>query len=415
MIIYHIYPLGLCNALFENEYKEPVNRLEEIYKWIPHIKDMGFDTIYFGPLFESKYHGYDTTDYYKVDSRLGTNEDFKKLCMFIKNQGLKIVLDGVFNHVGRDFWAFKDLQQYREKSYHCDWFNGLNFNSNNDRNDGFSYNTWGGYTSLVKLNLRNSYVCDHLLKAVEMWIKEFDIDGLRLDAADQIDLNFFNQLKDRTRAIKPDFWLMGEIVSGDYQRFLDRLDSTTNYALYKSMFSAFNSKNMFEYAHGVEREFGPYGLYKNKLLYNFVDNHDVNRIVNTLNDKENLKNVYTLMFMIPGIPSVYYGSEWGITGTKHDGSDNDLRPYINIDETHDNDLTNHIKELIKIKKESNALMYGGYEKINIWNMQYAFARMYDNELKIVLVNAGDNDFTFDFWYRNNHYNYTLPKKSSKII
>lgn len=414
MVIYHIYPLGLCNALLD-EKNGSSHKILEIKKWIPHIKDMGFDTIYFGPIFESEYHGYDTIDYYKIDSRLGTNDDFKEVCKLIKENNIKIILDGVFNHVGRGFWAFQDLLKYRENSYHCDWFSGLNFNSNNDKNDGFSYNTWGGYTSLVKLNLRNDWVCNHLLDAVCMWIKEFDIDGLRLDAADQIDLNFFNKLKDKTKELKNDFWLMGEIVSGDYQRFLERLDSTTNYALYKSMFSAFNSKNMFEYAHGVEREFGPYGLYKNKLLYNFVDNHDVNRIVNTLNDKENLFNVYTLMFTIPGIPSVYYGSEWMIEGVKHDGTDNDIRPYIDIEKMNDIPLTNHIKELIKIKKNSLALLYGGYEKINIWNMQYAFARIYDNEVKIVLVNAGDTDFTFDFYYRNNHYCYNVGRKSSIII
>ena len=193
-VIYNIYPLGFCGAPKENDFKQEY-RLDKIYGWIDHMKSMSVNALVFNPVFESSKHGYDTIDYKKIDCRLGDNESFKKICKTLHDNGIRIMLDGVFNHVGRDFFAFKDVQQNRENSRYASWFENLNFLNNSPYNDGFSYEGWAGYYDLVKLNLHNDEVVNYLLDCARFWIDEFDIDGLRLDAADCIDIEFFKKLK----------------------------------------------------------------------------------------------------------------------------------------------------------------------------------------------------------------------------
>lgn len=193
-VIYNIYPLGFCGAPKENDFKQEY-RLDKIYGWIDHMKSMSVNALVFNPVFESSKHGYDTIDYKKIDCRLGDNESFKKICKTLHDNGIRIMLDGVFNHVGRDFFAFKDVQQNRENSRYASWFENVNFRNNNPYNDGFSYEGWAGYYDLVKLNLHNDEVVNYLLDCARFWIDEFDIDGLRLDAADCIDIEFFKKLK----------------------------------------------------------------------------------------------------------------------------------------------------------------------------------------------------------------------------
>ena len=208
-VFYHIYPLGLSGAPKHNEYGEPVHRLNTLLPWIGHIKELGCNALYIGPLFESGSHGYDTTDYRKLDSRLGTNEDLKNFVAECHRQGIRVILDGVFNHVGRDFFAFQDLKRNREGSPYRDWFCNVNFWGNNEYNDGFSYDNWGGFNLLVKLNQRNGDVQNYLCETIRMWVSEFDIDGLRLDAADVLDFGFMQMLRRVANEVKPEFWLMG--------------------------------------------------------------------------------------------------------------------------------------------------------------------------------------------------------------
>ena len=212
---YHIYPLGLTGAPEFNSYQEPVRRLAQIVPWIRHIRELGCSAVYIGPLFESGSHGYDTTDYRKVDSRLGTNEDLKQFVAHCHKEGIRVILDGVFNHTGRDFFAFRDIRQYRENSRYVNWYCNVNFHGNNEYHDGFSYDNWGGYNLLAKLNLRNPEVRDYLLNTVRFWTEQFDIDGLRLDAADVLDFDFMRSLRALAEEIKEDFWLMGEVIHGD--------------------------------------------------------------------------------------------------------------------------------------------------------------------------------------------------------
>ena len=272
-IIYNIYPLGYCGAPKEND-RQQSYRLDKIYDSIDHFKRLGVNVMVFNPVFESSRHGYDTIDYRKIDCRLGDNASFKKICDTLRENGIRVILDGVFNHVGRDFFAFKDVQEKKWDSPYCGWFQNLHFNGSSPYGDPFWYEGWAGHYDLVKLNLGNEDVVQYLLGAVEYWIDEFGIDGLRLDAADVIDVNFFRRLKQLCKSKKPDFWLYGEITHGDYNRIAngDMLDSVTNYECYKGIYSSHNDHNYFEIAHSLGRQFQNGGIYQNIYTYNFVDN-----------------------------------------------------------------------------------------------------------------------------------------------
>lgn len=391
-VFYNIYPLGFCGAPKENDFKLTY-RLDKIYDFIEHFKELGINAVVFNPVFESSKHGYDTIDYQKIDSRLGDNESFKKICDTLHKNGIKILLDGVFNHVGRDFFAFKDLQKNGFSSIYCDWFANVDFSKRSPKGDNFSYEGWAGHYDLVKLNLKNKFVTEHLLDAVKMWIEEFDIDGLRLDAADCVDLEFFRKLRTLCKDLKPDFWLYGEITSGDYNRWANdtTLDSVTNYEVYKALFSCHNDRNYFEFAHSIDRQYGAYGIYKNLYMYNFVDNHDVNRLSSNLRDLSLLKNTYTLMFTMPGAPSIYYGSEFGIKGKRTPHCDYELRPEFNLDDVQnpDTELFEHIKKLSKIKHTLSALQNGKYKNEVIQLEHLCYSMKNDEQTVFVLLNQSD--------------------------
>ena len=399
-VFYHIYPLGFCGAPQQNEGGEPVPRIEKLLGWIPHLREMQVNALYLGPVFESSEHGYDTSDYYTFDRRLGANEDFKRVCAALHENGIRIVLDGVFNHVGRGFWAFRDVQQNGQSSRYCSWFHNLNFGGGSPMGDAFWYEGWQGHFNLVKLNLRNPEVVDHLLGAVGMSMDEFGIDGLRLDAADCVDFDFFRRLKAFCRGKRPDFWLMGEIIHGDYNRWAnpDMLDSVTNYECAKGLYSSHNDRNYFEIAHSLARQFGPGGIYKNLCLYNFVDNHDVNRLASVLRNERHLENVYTLLYTMPGAPSVYYGSEWGVKGIKQNGSDAGLRPCLELGKIEDANyqLCEHIKRLGAVRRALPALQYGGYDHALIKNEQYAFRRELNGRSVYVALNLAEHPEYLEF-------------------
>lgn len=393
-IFYHIYPLGFCGApQFHQE--EVTHRIQKVEEWIPHLKDLHINAIYLGPVFESFEHGYDTSDYRLVDHRLGTNEDFKQVCQKLHEAGIRIVLDGVFNHVGREFWAFKDVQKNQQNSRYCGWFHNLNFGNSSPLGDPFTYEAWEGHYNLIKLNLQNEEVVQYLLESIAMWMDDFGIDGLRLDAADCIDRNFFRRLKVFCEEKNPDFWLMGEIIHGDYTMWANKemLDSVTNYECYKGLWSSHNEKNYFEIAYSLNRQFGNGGIYKDLVLYNFADNHDVNRLASTVKDPKDLYNIYSLLYTMPGMPSIYYGSEWAIPGTKHNGSDADIRPCLKLNEKGpDTALSDHIGKLGEIKEKNHVLSHGTYEQVLVRNQQFIFARCVGNERIYTALNVSDEPF-----------------------
>lgn len=416
-IMYHIYPLGFCGAPKYNEGGEPVNRLEKVLDWIPHLKEMNVDALYFGPIFESVEHGYDTTDYKLIDNRLGTNEMFKMICQKLHENGIRVILDGVFNHVGRNFWAFKDVQENKQGSQYCDWFAGLNFGGSSPCGDPFWYEGWNGYYNLVKLNLRNWKVCDYLIDAVNYWIEEFDIDGIRFDAADCVDFDFFKRISSFCRSKKPDFWLMGEIIHGDYKRWAnpEMLDSVTNYECYKGIYSSHNDNNYWEIDYSINRQFGNGGIYKGIALYNFVDNHDVNRLASTLKDQRYLQLCYTLLYAMPGIPSIYYGSEYAVQGRHENNSDDGLRPCLDLEELSQNgdlNLYNHIVKLGRIYKAYPALRTGSYQTVTVRNKQLIFRK--DLEGRTVYIALNLEDCGFD-WTFGTHLNSLVDVISGKPV
>ena len=399
-VFYHIYPLGMTGAQKHNTYGEVEHRLNTLLPFIPKLKELGFNALYIGPLFESVGHGYETTDYKKLDSRLGTNDDLKHFVAMCHNEGIRVVLDGVFNHTGRDFFAFRDIKQNRENSEYKDWYCNVNFCGNNEYNDGFSYDNWGGYNLLAKLNQHNPSVGEYVSDVIRFWVKEFDIDGIRLDAADVLDFSYMQMMRRVANEVKTDFWLMGEVIHGDYIRWVnsDTLHAVTNYQLHKALYSGHNDKNYFEIAHTVKRLYEMGGNKPDGLkLYNFADNHDVERIYTKLNNKNHLIPLYILLYTLPGVPSVYYGSEFGIEGKKEKGTDDSLRPCISYDRylesVRNNNLVSLISKLGKIRAEAKALSYGDYKEILLTNCQYAFERKYNDQSVIVTVNNSDVDCT----------------------
>ena len=394
-VFYQIYPLGFCGAPFEND-GQLEHRILKIEEWIPHIKKLGCNAIYFSPLFESDTHGYNTRDFQKLDCRLGTNEDFKQVVDKLHAEGIKVVLDGVFNHVGRGFFGFQDVLQNRENSSYKDWFK-IDFWGNSAYNDGLYYEGWEGNYDLVKLNLRHEPVIQYIFDSIDMWIREFDIDGLRLDVAYCLDHDFVRRLRQFVDSKKQDFFMVGEMLHGDYKVLVNdwMLHSVTNYECYKGLHSSFNSMNMFEIVHSLMRQFGPeeWTLYKGKHLLSFVDNHDVSRIASVIQNPAHLPLIYAMAYGMPGIPCVYYGSEWGVKGDKHNG-DPSLR--LSYEHPEWNELTDFIAKLSEAKKNSKALNYGAFRSVLLTNKQCIFERKTEGERVLVAINADGEDFYAHF-------------------
>ncbi len=393
-IFYQIYPLGFCGVK-EGE-NEGAADILKIIDFIPHLKKLSVNTLILNPVFESDNHGYDTKDYSMIDKRLGTNGQFKSVCDALHQNGIRIVLDGVFNHVGRNFMQFLDVLENRQNSRYKDWFI-INFDGNSNYNDGLWYEGWEGHFELVKLNLKNPEVCDFLIEKIKGWINEFDIDGLRLDVAYSLDFDFMRRMRRELCGLKADFALIGEVLFGDYNQIVndEMLHSCTNYECYKGLYSSCNDYNLYEISHSLNRQYGgeDWCLYRGKQLMTFVDNHDVARIASILKDKNHLSLVYSLLFAMPGIPCIYYGSEWGEEGEKRKDSDWNLRPYF--EEPKENGLTELISKLCTIRTTSVPLSRGGYRNVVIDNKALLLCREYDGEKVYLAVNIGSEEKYFD--------------------
>ena len=393
-VFYHMYPLGMTGAPRHNDATEVTNRFAELLQWILHIRTLGCNAIYIGPLFESTSHGYDTRDYKLVDRRLGDNESFKDFVKQCHDSGIRVVVDGVFNHTGREFFAFKDIQEKKWDSPYKDWYKGVNFDWQGPCGDPFGYDAWQGHFELPCLNLFNPAVRSYLFDVIRFWIDEFDIDGIRLDCANVLDFNFMKEMRQETARMKEDFWLMGEVIHGDYSRWVNpqMLHSVTNYELHKSLYSGFNDHNFFEIAHNVRR-LEAIG----RQLYTFVDNHDEDRIASKLKLKEHLIPIYLCLFTLPGIPSIYYGGEWGVEGKRTSTSDEALRPAIPISQSDERncELTQFICAVGRIHDENEEFHGGRYQELLLTNRQYAFARHGADSVIITAVNNDGNDVEID--------------------
>ena len=395
-VLYQIYPLGAFGCPFEND-GHLEHRMENFNKWIDQFEYLKIDAVLFNPIFLSHSHGYDTIDYFTIDNRLGNNEDFKNICNALHEKGIKVILDAVFNHVGRGFFAFEDVLNNRENSLYKNWFY-IDFYGNNEYDDHLYYQNWEGNQNLVKLNLQNPEVVDYLMKVIDFWKEEFNIDGLRLDVAYCLDPNFLKMMHN----IHKDLFLFGETLHGDYNMWVNdqMLDSCTNYECYKGLYSSLNSLNLFEIMHSLHRQFGKdnWCLYRGKHLVSFVDNHDVTRIASLLTNKDHLPLIYGLLMTMPGIPCIYYGSEWGIKGNKN-WNDTELRPHIN--DFDNNDLTDFIRKLINIKHDHSALHVSSFEQIVLNNTYCVFSRYDQNETLYIAINISNDPVCFDLNINSN--------------
>ncbi|WP_306204385.1 alpha-amylase family glycosyl hydrolase [Actinoplanes sp. RD1] len=287
--------------------------LRRLIPWLDYAQELGTNGIALGPIFASETHGYDTVDYFRVDERLGSQDDFAALVSEAKGRGLRVLLDGVFNHVGRSFPAFeRALAGGPERA----WFHF----------DGDKYADFEGHSALVKLNHAEPAVADHVTRVMTHWL-ERGADGWRLDAAYAVPREFWATVLPRVRKEFPDAWFAGEVIHGDYKAIVaeSTLDTLTQYELWKAIWSSLNDGNFFELAWALDRHNGYLGDF---VPLTFTGNHDVTRLATRLSDERHLAHALAVLCTVGGTPSVYYGDEQAFRGLKEDraGGDDAVRP-----------------------------------------------------------------------------------------
>jgi cyclomaltodextrinase / maltogenic alpha-amylase / neopullulanase len=322
-IWWQLHPISFTGAEAEAAGAAPAHRLPRIEAWLDYLIELGCNGLALGPVFASESHGYDTVDHYRIDRRLGTEDDFGRLAAACHDRGVRLLLDGVFNHVGRGFHAFQDVLAKGRDSAYLPWFR-LDFGA--DGPDGFGYADFEGHASLVALNHAEPAVQDYVGDVMAHWLDR-GADGWRLDAAYAVPPAFWRTVTGRVRRDHPDAWFVGEILHGDYAAIAREggLDSVTQYELWKAIWSSLNDGNFFELAWALDRHNGFAGEFA---PLTFVGNHDVTRIASRIGDQRHLAHALAVLFTVAGVPSVYAGDEQAFRGTKYDrpGGDDEIRP-----------------------------------------------------------------------------------------
>ncbi len=319
---WQVYPLGFLGAE-STAVVDTTPRLRNLEGWLDYVVELGANGLALGPVFASSTHGYDTTDHLRIDPRLGTEDDLVALAEACHSRGVRLQLDGVFNHVGRDFPAFRDVVEKGAASPYASWFH-VDFDRPGP--DGFAYRSFEGHDALVALDHDNPEVVEYVTRVMSYWC-ERGVDSWRLDAAYAVPPRFWADVLPEVRAHHPDVWISGEMIHGDYEAYVDAsgIDSVTQYELWKAIWSSLNDRNLFELAHALSRHAE---LLPTFLPQTFVGNHDVTRIATQLSDERHLALALAVLFTVPGVPSVYYGDERGLHGVKEDreGGDDAIRP-----------------------------------------------------------------------------------------
>ena len=324
---YHLYPLGFLEAPFTNpEPADPdaavTHRLPGIIDWLDELVDLGIGGLLLGPVFASESHGYDIVDATRIDPRLGDTDDLRRVVDACHDRGIAVMLDGVFNHVGRSHPAYRQVVHERDHAPTAGWFH-LDFSRGGP--DGFAYRSFEGHDRLVALNHDNPAVLDWAVDVACSWL-DLGIDGWRLDAAYQVPVGFWAAFADRVRARHPDAYLVGEVIRGDFARYATdgHLDGVTQYELWKAVYSSLNDGNFYELAHALERH---RALVRDLAPWTFLGNHDTTRIATRLDDWRHGAHALTLLLMLPGTPAVYAGDEQAAQGVKRDevGGDDEIR------------------------------------------------------------------------------------------
>ncbi|WP_094586270.1 glycoside hydrolase family 13 protein [Acholeplasma laidlawii] len=366
---------------------------------LPYLKDLGISGIYFTPIFESRTaHKYDTKDYFKIDPQFGTNEDFRLLVQEAHKLGIKVVLDAVLNHCGWDHPFFQDVVKYGRNSKYADCFfldkdPILNFELTEDGspkghgNLRPNFRTFAYTPFMPKWNTGNELAQKHLLDSIEFWIKEFDIDGWRLDVSNEVSHDFLRKVKQVSRAAKADTFIFGENWDSSMPWLRgDQMDAVMNYDLSIPMWQYFDGKiDSEEFKNELTQYTALTPKHVMKNMFNQLDTHDTIRMKRRLKDNdERLKIAYILMFASAGAPNIYYGSEVGLTG-EHDP---DNRRCFNWDEsTWNHSLHQLIKDLIQLRKQHPAFMESDYQFID--KSSISFVKHHKNESLLFLINDSE--------------------------
>lgn len=396
-VFYQIQPLSLFGCEQESADKEE-SHFAELLLWAGHAKKMGCNAILIGPVFKTDTHGNGITDYYKIDSRLGTNEDFKSWVAKCHGIGLRVVVDAVFNHVGRGFFAFQNVIHHRKKSPYRDWFSNINFSGDSTYGDGFSYEAWGGYQRLVKLNLQSPWLHDYHFDTVRYWISEFDIDGIRIGAIDELDYDFIKELRKSAQSVKQDFWLMGELTDGEYARWVnDRmLHCAVNDGLQKQMILAHNTGYYPAVARCL-RELNEQCPYTK--LYTFVDSPEVSRIYEKLNQSGHRQLITLLQYTVYGIPALYCGSEFSDTAAQTREAGEEAAPLLKLSDhkhAYTQDAVTHLHCLLsRANQQFPELFFGHYQEMMVSEKQFVYARVLRKKALMVALNCEEHDIKLE--------------------
>lgn len=368
-VVYQIFPSRYAASQPVDKelwYKAPITftdnlhgDLRGIIDHLDYIRDLGIDVIYMTPIFKSdSSHKYDTIDYYQIDPSFGTAEDLRELVQKAHQYGMKVVLDAVFNHTGRDFFAFKDILENKEKSKYLDWYFIDKFPLDNESGQAPNFKCFGYYGGMPKLNLKNPEVEKYVTDVACYWLKECDIDGWRMDVGDEISHYFWKHFRRAVKAVKKDALIIGEIwhYAGDFLEG-DEWDTVMNYPFYLNLIDLLADEKI-----GVSRFIQNLGYMKGRLnkkcyplMWNLIDSHDTARFLHLCNNKQKQHLAAAFQLLMPGMPMIYYGDELAMPGA----NDPDCRRGMYWDEEYrDNEMLEWYKRLIQVRRTHACIAEG---------------------------------------------------------
>jgi cyclomaltodextrinase len=381
VIWWHVYPLGFAGAEPAAGPGQAVtHRLGHLEAWLDHLIGLGCNGLALGPVFASGTHGYDTVDYFRIDPRLGDESDFDALVKACRERGVRVLLDGVFNHAGREFEPVRRAIEAGSGEW-VRWSGEYPY-------------LFEGHDRLVTLNHESEQVRDFVADVMVHWL-ERGADGWRLDAAYAVAPEFWAGVLPRVRERFPDAWFVGEMIHGDYRDYVHRsgLDAVTQYELWKAIWSSLNDRNLFELAWALDRHRDVAGDF---LPLTFLGNHDVTRIASQVADPRHVGHAVALLFFLPGVPSVYYGDEFGFRAVKEDrpGGDDAVRPPMPArpEEITDPGFTALYRELIGVRRRNPWLTRATITTEQLANEHVVVTAEGDGRRMTLALNLGDEAF-----------------------
>ncbi|CAM3788507.1 alpha-glycosidase [Cytobacillus oceanisediminis] len=372
---------------------------EGVIEHLDYLQDLGITGIYFTPVFKAfSNHKYDTIDYLEIDPQFGTKETLKRLVEESHKRNIRVMLDAVFNHSGYYFPPFQDVLENGEKSKYKDWFHPHSFPLKGGKYP--NYETFAFVAQMPKLNTKNPEVKEYLLKVAKYWIEEFNIDGWRLDVANEVDHQFWREFRQAVKSVKSDLYILGEIWHNSMPWLRgDQFDAVMNYPFTTNLLNLIAKKTITgtEFANNMTAEIHRYPANVYEAAFNLVGSHDTPRILTECEgNKDRVKLIYTILFTFMGSPCLYYGDEIGLSGEMDPG----CRKCMEWDENkQDRELFSHIQQLIKLRREEKLLANEGQlEFFHTGSDLVAYQKYNNSKTIIVLANpsAESTEFTLPY-------------------